>query len=88
MTVINTKGYAGPKCSMCNDSGTIACSTRTGLYRHPGPVPDDARGVFESVCYDCDARYGEPACLECGKLIDSFAEEVCKSCRVKLEMDL
>ena len=40
------------ECDRCNDSGTIACRSRDGSYRCPGPVPDDARGVFESYC-DC-----------------------------------
>ena len=75
--------YAGPKCARCNDSGTVACSTRTGLYRHPGPVADDARGVFEAICFDCDARYADEVCPECG-CRKNVRDDMCELCQNEL----
>lgn len=40
-------------CKRCNQSGEIAVSARTGLYRCAGPVPDDARGVVAMTCDEC-----------------------------------
>jgi len=41
-------------CERCKGSGTVARSTRYSLeYRAPGPVPEDARGVFEATCNEC-----------------------------------
>ncbi len=40
-------------CKRCSGSGEIAISAITGLYRCAGPVPDDARGVAASPCYEC-----------------------------------
>ena len=74
-------------CPKCNGSGEVACSTRTGLYRYPGPVPDDARGVFAAVCYDCDARFGDEICPECGSRKNPN-ETMCELCKNELaELD-
>jgi hypothetical protein len=43
-------------CEKCNDSGTYGFSTTTGRYIAPGPVPEDARGIAEAWCFDCDAN--------------------------------
>jgi DnaJ-class molecular chaperone len=42
------------ECERCKGSGTVARSTSYPLaYRAAGPVPDDARGVFEATCDKC-----------------------------------
>ena len=44
-----------PICRTCNDSQTVARSNRYPMtIIGPGPVPDDARGVVEARCPDCD----------------------------------
>lgn len=45
-------------CPHCNDTGFVAISARDGRYLRPGPVPDDARGVAESPCWECLAYPG------------------------------
>jgi len=40
-------------CERCNQSGEIAVSAATGLYRCAGPVPDNARGVLGMTCDEC-----------------------------------
>jgi hypothetical protein len=48
-----------PDCELCNDTGLGAKRNRYPCaYVCPGPVPDDARGVFEAFC-DCEV--GESA---------------------------
>lgn len=45
------------KCECCEDSGEYAYSIRTGNWRAPGPVPDDARNVGIGICRECDAHW-------------------------------
>jgi hypothetical protein len=40
-------------CEQCRDSGTVARSSITGMYKFAGPVPEDARRVYEDFCDDC-----------------------------------
>lgn len=40
-------------CTRCNQSGEIAISSATGLYRCAGPVPDNALGVLGITCDEC-----------------------------------
>jgi DnaJ-class molecular chaperone len=41
-------------CHRCNGTGLIAIRSRDGTFAFPGPVPDDARGYAEAVCWGCD----------------------------------
>jgi DnaJ-class molecular chaperone len=41
------------ECERCNGSGLIGLRARTGTYVAPGPIPEDARGVFETICDVC-----------------------------------
>ena len=42
-------------CHTCNDTGTVARRTSYPMtIVGPGPVPDDAKGVVEDRCPDCD----------------------------------
>lgn len=47
-----------PRCQHCNDTGFVAINAATGIYIRPGPVPDDARGVAETPCWECLAYPG------------------------------
>lgn len=41
-------------CERCNDTGVIGVWIRSGNYRAPGPVPEDARGTYETWCDECE----------------------------------
>ena len=42
------------KCERCNGSGLIGChNVFPCSYVGPGPVPEDARGVYETRCDEC-----------------------------------
>ena len=47
-----------PLCQHCNDTGFVAINAFTGIYIRPGPVPDDARGVAEAPCWECNIYPG------------------------------
>ncbi len=40
-------------CEHCNDTGWIIIRATTGSYVGGGILPDDARGVCNSPCYEC-----------------------------------
>ncbi len=43
------------ECPRCNGSGEIAVSVNFPCkYVAPGPVPDDARGVYSTTCGKCN----------------------------------
>ncbi len=54
-------------CPRCNGSGTIACSIYFPCgYVAPGPVPEDARGVYEAKCDECGGiGYMPVTCPRC-----------------------
>lgn len=45
------------ECDHCRDSGTVARFVSTGNYKCAGPVPDNARGCYETYC-DCPIGMG------------------------------
>jgi hypothetical protein len=51
-------GGIQPKCQHCNDTGLVAINATTGIYARPGPVPDDARGYAEALCWECNVYPG------------------------------
>lgn len=43
-----------PDCELCNDTGLVARrNTYPCAYVCPGPVPEDARNVYEAYC-ECE----------------------------------
>lgn len=39
-----------PACDLCKDYGIVARRVNTGAYVCAGPVPEDARRVYEDFC--------------------------------------
>jgi hypothetical protein len=46
-------GKAPPACDLCKDYGIVARRVNTGTYVCAGPVPEDARRVYEDFC-ECE----------------------------------
>ena len=40
-------------CEKCSGSGVVAISSKNCRYVAPGPVPEGAKGVTESTCFEC-----------------------------------
>jgi len=40
-------------CCNCNGSGEVAINAKTCRYVSPGPVPDDAKNIIGSTCFQC-----------------------------------
>ena len=43
-------------CEKCSGSGVVAISSKNCRYVAPGPVPEGAKGVTESTCFECRGK--------------------------------